>query len=323
MSRHGSPIFVLCSLLLGLAGAGGCRWFGHQRYASGPLPPPAFSETPQLDTVMAAVNENSRRVRQLQAEGASLGIEGVPATLQADLAVERPHRFRLTARISGFTGRELDMGSNDELFWLWIRRNPRPAVFYAPHSRFPHSAASQFVAVDPVWLIEALGLAEFDPQGRHEGPFPAGEGRLEVRSVLSKPDGPWTRVMIVDDRYAWILEQHLYNAGGRLVASVYADQFRYDPDAQVSLPRSIRLQLGPGQPGQLALRLNIPSYAINQIMGDAEQLWSMPTYEEAPPVDITSPDFRPQMIAPAPQTVPPPLQWERQWARPPGAPVYR
>ena len=320
--RLGAGIAIAILLSTALA-TPGCRWFAHQRHARGPLPPPAFAEPPDLDTVLSAVNANSRRVRQLQTEGASLSIEGVPATLQADLAIERPSRFRLTARLSGLTGRELDMGSNDDLFWFWIRRNPQPAVFFAAHDRFPNSPASRFLAVDPVWLIDAVGLAELDPAGRHQGPFPAGDGRLEVRSVLEKPDGLWTRVLIVDDRYAWVLEQHLYNPQGRLVASVYADQFEFDRDEEVSLPHDLRLQLGPGQPGQIALQLHVSSYAINQLMGDPAQLWAMPKYEEAPPVDITSPSFQPQMVAPAPQRLPAPLQWEQQWARPPGGRLWR
>ncbi len=322
MTKQGRSLALLL-LLLGLSGTAGCSWFRHQRHARGALPPPAFADPPELETVIEAVNRNTHAVKQLQTDGASLSIEGVPATLQAQLAIEQPSRFRLTARLSGFTGRELDMGSNNELFWLWIRRNPQPAVFFARHDRFSGSPAARFVAVDPIFLIEALGLAQLDPNGRHQGPFPAGEGRLEVRSILPKPDGPWTRVMILDDRYAWVLEQHLYNAAGHLVASVRADEFQYSKDESVSLPHSVRMQLGPGQPGQLALKLEVTSYTINQLMGDATQLWSMPTYNEAPAVDITSPQFQPNMLAPSPQVVPPPQHWQNQVARPPMARPYR
>ena len=75
------------------------------------------------------VNANTQRVQRLQTENATLRVEGIP--VRANLAYEQPRHFRLLAQLSQFTGRELDMGSNDELFWFWIRRDSQPSVYFA------------------------------------------------------------------------------------------------------------------------------------------------------------------------------------------------
>ena len=36
-------------------------------------------------------------------------------------------------RRTALTGPEVDLGSNDELFWFWVRRNEPPAVYFARH----------------------------------------------------------------------------------------------------------------------------------------------------------------------------------------------
>jgi len=86
---------------------------------------------------------------------------GAPS-VGADIAVERPRRLRLRARTQ-LLGPELDLGSNDELFWLWAARMPDSSVFYARHDQFTTSKARQVLAIEPAWLIEALGLVQIDP----------------------------------------------------------------------------------------------------------------------------------------------------------------
>ena len=89
--------------------------------SGGVLPPEAFAAPPTLEQVVQAVNANSAPVRQLQAEGATLSVQGLPS-LRANLVMERPRRFRLVGSLLGVTGPEIDLGSNDELLWMWVKR---------------------------------------------------------------------------------------------------------------------------------------------------------------------------------------------------------
>jgi hypothetical protein len=282
-----------------VAGNGGCAlrqlW---RTTAEAPLPPPAFGQTiPTLPETIYAVNANGDRVTQLQTNGASLRAAGIPAGLQADIVLQRPRRFRLRAEFTQFTGRELDLGSNDDIFWLWLRRNPEPAVFFARHDQFHISAARQMLPVEPYWLIDALGLPQMDPNGFHEGPFMRDDGNIEIRSQVPSTYGTLRRVMVVDRKFAWILEQQLYGADGQLLATSRTSQHRFYPSHGVSLPHHVEVQLAPGQPTQLAFQLDIGGYSINQIYGEPSQLWSLPNIEGAPAVDLADP--RLQLAIPA------------------------
>src|SRR3954452_1631479 len=91
--------------------------------APGPAAPQILMEGATRDQIVAAVNQNSSRIQSITATGVTITIPdmlGLPL-LSGNIAAERPRRFRLTA--GTIAGQELDIGSNDELFWMWVRRD--------------------------------------------------------------------------------------------------------------------------------------------------------------------------------------------------------
>src|SRR5262245_44001544 len=95
----------------------GCRSHAWLRRSGGDPPPIAFSALPSPIEAVSAVNANTQRVQSLQSQGATLSIPGAPS-VNAEITIERPLRLRMRAKTQ-LTGPELDLGSNDELFWLW------------------------------------------------------------------------------------------------------------------------------------------------------------------------------------------------------------
>ena len=77
--------------------------------------PRALPPAPTLVQIIDVVNDNSARVRSLSTSRATLSMPGVPS-LSARIAIERPRSFRL---IGEKFGPQVDVGANDELFWLW------------------------------------------------------------------------------------------------------------------------------------------------------------------------------------------------------------
>ena len=155
------------------------------------LPP-----SPTIVQVIEAVNRNNSLIHSFIANQATLRSPGQPS-LQASLAFERPGRLRLRA-LTGFTGAELDLGSNDEPFWYWIRRDQRPAVYYCRHDQFAACPARSMLPIEPEWLIEALGTAQLDPGLPYQGPIPLPGYRLQITSTRETPNGPTTKVTIID-----------------------------------------------------------------------------------------------------------------------------
>jgi hypothetical protein len=275
----------LMLMLLFCASGASCRSSLRSPFA--PLSPPApevLAVGASLDQVIAAVNQNASRIVSYQTNNASVKIPGMPGipALSGKIAAQRPGRLRLMA--SSLMGPEVDLGANDELFWFWVRRNQPPAVYFARHDQFAGTAAQQMMPIEPQWLLDALGLAMLNPGDAHEGPAPAGDGRVEIKSVVQTRNGPITKRTVIEGRRALVLEQHVYDAAGNLVASVVARSHRYYPQHGVSLPQELDIQIPASE---LALSIDVGTVEINTL-GDNPQLWTMPTIAGSPPYDIGS-----------------------------------
>lgn len=255
--------------------------------APGPAAPQVLMEGATRDQIIAAVNQNSSRVQSLTVTGATITIPdilGLPL-LSGNIAAERPGRFRLTAG-TAVTGQEMDIGSNDELFWMWVRRNQPPAVYFCRHAQFANSNIRQVMPVEPSWLLAALGMVDLDPASVFEGPLPSprGAGTVELRTSLPSASGTLQRVIVIDARRAWVLEQHIYDqAGTTLLASAVAESHRYYPVEQVSLPERLSIQLPAAN---LRMKINLGAVQINQLTADRQQLWMLPTFDGYPQYDL-------------------------------------
>ncbi|MBN1851787.1 MAG: hypothetical protein JW829_03655, partial [Pirellulales bacterium] len=266
-----------------VSGATCCRQFWIPMHDYGIPAPQVLSATPTLDDVISAVNANSGRVQSYVTHNASIHVPGTPSlpSLGGSIAMERPNRFRLRAG-TALLGQEIDLGSNEELYWLWIKRSQPPAVYVGRHDRFGQSQAHQIMPMDPDWLLAAFGLVEFNPADHHEGPMPRSDGKLEIRSIQNLASGQVTKVTVIDATRAWVLEQHVYAPTGTLLASVIARSHRYYPADQVSLPQRVEIHLPPAQ---LDLSMDVGTVLINQISGDPNQLWGLPQFD-APTISL-------------------------------------
>jgi hypothetical protein len=252
---------------------------------AGPAAPQILPEAASRDQIIAAVNQNASRVRSITANNASITIPGTLnlPILTANIAAERPNRVRITGG-TAVTGQEMDLGSNDQLFWMWVRRNEPPAVYYCRHDQFANSAIRQIMPVEPSWLLSAMGMTEIDPASIVNGPLPRGDGTVEIRSTMPSASGVLQRVTVIDARRAWVVEQHVYDPTGQtLLASAVAETHQYYPVEQVSLPQKLSLKLPTAG---MNLRIDLGTVQINQLAGDPNQLWAMPAFDGYQKVDL-------------------------------------
>lgn len=254
--------------------------------SAGPTAPAVLNPAATAAEVVAAINANADRVQTYQAASASIALpeSGGLALVSASIAVEKPSRFRLRGT-TAITGPEIDLGSNEERFWIWARRNDPPALYTARHDQWASSPLRNDVPIEPAWLVDALGLTRVDPATVTSGPTPTGAGQVELRCRVPSAGGPRTRVLVVDAQTAEVREQHVYDSTGALAASVRADRFRYDPAVGVSLPERVRVT-APG--AGLELTINTGPVILNAPVGDAGALWRMPELGDYPVYDLGS-----------------------------------
>jgi hypothetical protein len=287
-SRFAKSLLMLLTVvcLLSASGATCQRQMMVNPFAApGPSAPQILMEGASREQIIAAVNQNSSRIQSLTVTGATITVPdmlGLPL-LSGNIAAERPGRFRLTAG-TAVTGQEMDMGSNDELFWIWIRRNQPPGVYFCRHAQFANSNIRQMMPVEPSWLLAALGMVDLDPAGVFDGPLPRADGKVELRSWLPSASGNLQRVTVIDARRAWVVEQHIYDQSGKtLLASAVAESHQYYPLEQVSLPQVVSIRLPPAN---IALKISLGTVQINQLTADRTQLWTMPAFDGTPRYDL-------------------------------------
>lgn len=275
-----------------------------RRYTN-PLPR-VLPPSPTLQQTIEVVNQNNSQIRSFSTNRASISGPGFPS-LNASVAFERDRRFRLRAS-TGITGTEFDLGSNDELFWFWLRRNQPPALYYCRHDQFATCQAKQAMPFEPMWLVEALGVTQFDPSLPHQGPFPLENDRLRIDTIRDTPEGPMKKVTILDGSQGWVLEQYLYDARRQLLASSVASGHRRDPLSGLIMPTVVNINCPPAQ---LTMRIDLGNVEINRLSGDPASLWAMPSYPNTPLVNLADPNFQPPVAA-ASQ----PPQSSAAWQRP-------
>ncbi len=244
--------------------------------------PAVWGPQPSLEEVIQTVNRQSAQVISLHASQARLDLPGLAPTLRAQLALQKPQRFRLRAE-TALGGPELDLGSNEQEFWVWIRRSQPPQTLVARYDRWAASPWAHVVPLEIDWLWGAFGLVNFAPSDVHQGPRLLGGNRLEVRTVRQTAAGPLTRVVILDAHGGFPVEQHVFDARGARLISVELSKPRRDELTGTVLPHRIQFVL-PQMQTRFALETR--RWEVNQIGPEMQQTWLRPAFPGYPEIDL-------------------------------------
>lgn len=78
--------------------------------------------------------------------------------LTGKMHYEKPNNFRL--EIHSVLGKEIDIGSNSEVFWYWSKRDKRPGLYWAYHKDFGKTRLK--TPFNPLFFKASLGLELID-----------------------------------------------------------------------------------------------------------------------------------------------------------------
>ncbi|MEC7501157.1 MAG: hypothetical protein VX970_05470 [Planctomycetota bacterium] len=253
-----------------------------------PNAPVVFSgQEPSLEEVAQVVNANRAKITGIYSTNSRISGTDFPS-LRTSLAVGSERNVRLRAG-TGVTGQEMDVGSNQEIFWFWVKRAEPPALYYGRYDQYPVPQIAGALPIRPEWLTEAMGLVSLPPHQEHQGPFRRNDGMIEIRSPLIGPTGSMTRILILDAASGYVNEIRLIDARGQLIAAARnSDHFR-DPDTGAVLPRKTDIDW-PAAGMQLTLKLGDVQIAPLDPQSD---LWAKPSYPGFPDVSVTEPGSAP------------------------------
>lgn len=247
--------------------------------------PPVLPETATFHQVADLINENTNRVSSLYAPQASISGPGIPR-LATTVAFEKPKNFRLQAKFLGST--QVDMGSNNDVFWLWSDQNQPSAVLYARHEEFTQGRFAQMIPVDTEWLADALGLVTLSPSDEHSEPVPLGSGLVKITTRLRKPSGDVYRVVVFSPARGEIAQHLLYDAAQQRIASATLSQYFKDAATGAKLPGEVKVDW-PTAGRSFTLNLGSPEVngSVAQI---SPTMWEMPRIAGAANINLADPN---------------------------------
>src|SRR5262249_45096578 len=151
-------------------GCGTTRW----PLAKKDTPPPPTRELPTAAQLTAFLNDNGGRMQSINVAYLDLDCyQGVQSFgLRGKLVAQKGRNLRLTAGAVG--SQELDLGSNDQEFWFWVKRGeglkkgePSPQFYCSYRDLIEGKVRVMPVPFQPEWLMETLGMGPYGPAEKY------------------------------------------------------------------------------------------------------------------------------------------------------------
>jgi outer membrane lipoprotein-sorting protein len=123
----------------------------------GQSPLPKQIEPPPL---IKEINQRTAKIKSFSCEDVEIKVwqNGHRFKLSGRMYYEKPKNFRF--EINSILGKELDLGSNEEAFWYWSRRDPNPGLHWAKHNDYAKTRLK--TPFNPFFMRASLGLETLD-----------------------------------------------------------------------------------------------------------------------------------------------------------------
>ena len=251
----------ICLGLALLVGAVGCpegRFNLLRPTGLGPMP----AEVPSKEDLVQYLNYNSSNIPGLQSDDVSLtcysgGPVGIPVS--AKLRCQGPRNFRMKATAVG--SEEVDLGSNDQEFWYWIKRGDKYQFFCSYQALESGNVKYTPFPFQPDWVLEAMYMGKYGPAERYE--LVVEKEKLKLVEKTKSPQGTPVRKVIVFNRRQAEKDQPqvtdfqlVDEASNKLICSAHVVRRTVIP-GKCEFPRELELRW-PEQSMKLVLTINAP-----------------------------------------------------------------
>lgn len=191
-------IIVNLAMLCGLAGCNLTRWPLLRGPERSPQP---TGETPSVAALVNYLNDNADRVRTLRCEDLDLtcsqGSQSIG--LRGKMVMQRPRGLRMSADSLG--NRIVDLGSNDQEFWYWVKQAEPPYQFFCAYRDLQEGRVKHMpFPFQPEWVQEALGLGSYGPPERFKLDLSDPETYRLVEQTRSPQGAPVKKIIVLRRR---------------------------------------------------------------------------------------------------------------------------
>lgn len=247
-----------------------------------------FTHTPTADQLVKYLNSNSQRIQGLECRNLFIDVkQGTQAVgLDAMMVCQKPRNFRLMGRVAGAT--EVDLGSNDQEFWYWIKRAEPAYVYHCSYDDFRRGVRTN-IPFQPDWIVEALGVATYDETKKYE--VRENQQTVELIERTTLPSGQPVRKVVVFNRgpagsgKPQVLAYLLQDANGGSIASAQIKDVQFDQTTGAVVPRRIEFAW-PSE--KVEMKMKLDGLAVGPIgqeraasVFNRRNLASLPAYDLA------------------------------------------
>lgn len=266
------------------------RLWEHKPKLSKMDPPLSWSATPE--EILAKVNQNAysefspNGLKSYRCDDVRVRMQGIPAPMRASMVVEAPRNLRLRVAhpISG--GEAVDIGSNDERFWMWAKESQPANVLVCSHEQI--AIASQVTSLPlpfrPDWLMEVLGVTPISGSKYEVHRAKPKSPVAELVSVQHTADQKVRRIVTVNTMYGVVLAHRVESMDGKMIAQAKLSNHWRDPSTRLILPRTIAIDW-PAADQHLALTLELNTVEFNPASASSA-MWQVPHMADYPEFDL-------------------------------------
>ncbi|MBI3411609.1 MAG: hypothetical protein HY040_25045 [Planctomycetes bacterium] len=260
--------FIFVGLLAAVTGCESTRWSWLKNDKPSRSPGPDGAGLPTVASLVDYMNDNARRMDNVRVADLDLTVTpgGVSSYgLTGQMVAQKPRGFRMSAKAIG--NPEVDLGSNDQEFWYWVKRAQPPYQVFCGYKDIGEGRISQMpIPFQPEWVMEAMGMGPYGPPEKYKMEHDNKTIRLVEKST--SPQGVPVRKVIVMERRPvnpptpQVIEFLLLeDKTGKEICSARITETQVDRGTGSILPRRIELRY-PAEKMKLAMKLD--STTVNQ-----------------------------------------------------------
>lgn len=238
------------------------------------------NKNPRLEEVVSHLNRNTELVHSWRASRIRIHAQGVAIPLQGRLAVERGNHVRL--EVTSPRGGEVDIGSNDQQFWVWSREM-KPAFVTCKHENTEVVRRSYGIPFETEWLMEALGVAPIPTDGMTLETSPSKNEMRLVQQVVTARGHQLRRALLIDLKKGGVITEHsLYDYDGHRIAIAKLGAHYYDKPSGAVLPHRVSLDWPRNQ---MAVTMEFGKIEVNP-SSIPSQVWDLPVRRDCEMVEL-------------------------------------
>jgi hypothetical protein len=277
-------------VLVVLPGCSGSKW-GFLRHNDASAPQALPTERPTSAQLVAYLNHNAELVQSLQCSDVDIDFkQGILNQFgaQASLTCAKPRNFRMVAMAVGKT--QVDVGSNQDEFWFWAAKGDPPYLIHCTYRDLANGVQVPF-PFQPEWVMEALGMASYDPAKNYQMQVRDSNYELIENTVNSQGQQVQKVTVFNQGRSQVQVRAHiLRNAQGREVCAAHITEVQAFSNGAV-MPRRVVLEY-PSEKLTLKLKLwdNANDVKLNQPFRpeDEARMFTRPTLNGVQSYDLAT-----------------------------------